>query len=124
MVWCLAGITTLANLALQVDLRAAVLAGLAVAVFDEAVRRFPRRVRVAPVPTRDADESHGLSRAEVAVMHRVCRHQTNRQIAEETFHAESTIDHQVESIKNKLGIHRRSELIVWGRARGFGDDDP
>ena len=57
-------------------------------------------------------------------MHWVSRHQTNRQIAEETFHAESPVDHQVESIKNKLGIHKRSELIVWGRARGFGNDDP
>lgn len=115
----LAVLTAAVNLALRVDWRAAVAAGVAVAVFDEVLGRFAKPA-AAPGP---GAPGHGLTRTEVAILREVCRFKTNRQIATERFRAEKTIDRHVENIKNKLGIHGRSGLIVWAREHGICADD-
>jgi non-specific serine/threonine protein kinase len=43
----------------------------------------------------------------------VARGRTNRQIAEQLFIAERTVDTHVEHIRDKLDVHSRAEIAAW-----------
>ena len=43
----------------------------------------------------------------------------NREIAEKLFISERTVDGHLEHIREKLGVHTRSEVAVWATTQGL-----
>jgi non-specific serine/threonine protein kinase len=54
-----------------------------------------------------------LTRREQEIARLVARGRTNRQIAEQLFIAERTVDTHVEHIRDKLDVHSRAEIAAW-----------
>ena len=50
----------------------------------------------------------------------VCRGKSDAEIATELRLARNTVRNHVASLYQKLGVNRRSALIVWARERGIG----
>jgi DNA-binding NarL/FixJ family response regulator len=80
----------------------------------------------APIPTArqlpQAEPAEGpLSRREVEVVKLVMAGMTNRQIAQELFIAERTVEGHVERIRGKLGVRSRTEAAMWAVKHGVGE---
>jgi len=66
------------------------------------------------VPSMNAARSAApLSRRESEVALLVSEGLSNREIARRLFIAERTAEYHVESIRNKLGVHSRTQIAVW-----------
>jgi Bacterial regulatory proteins, luxR family len=52
----------------------------------------------------------------------VCRGKSDPEIATELKLARNTVRNHVASLYQKLGVNRRSALIVWARERGIGGE--
>jgi predicted ATPase/class 3 adenylate cyclase/DNA-binding CsgD family transcriptional regulator len=79
-------------------------------------------------PARDKEQLAGLlgrprstrlTRREQEVARLVARGRTNRQIAEQLFVAERTVDTHVEHIRDKLDVHSRAEIAAWVTESGL-----
>jgi DNA-binding NarL/FixJ family response regulator len=91
----------------------------------------PRRFGATPIPqasiptTRQlpaAEPVEGpLSRREVEVVKLVMTGMTNRQIGQELFIAERTVEGHVERIRGKLGVRSRTEAALWAARHGVGE---
>lgn len=120
-------VTVVANLVLGVSWQLALLAGAAVALFGALAPRLPgprlERVQEA-IPPLEAQPppAHPLTRSELEVAILVANGLTNKEIARIRFKAERTIDNQIQSCYNKLGINSRVELALWVRNHGFLPD--
>jgi DNA-binding NarL/FixJ family response regulator len=57
-----------------------------------------------------------LSRREHQVAQLVARGLTNRQIAEELFLSERTVENHVQHILAKLGLRNRTQIATWSGA--------
>ena len=73
--------------------------------------------QLASLPTRP--RSTRLTRREQEVARWVARGRTNRQIAEQLFVAERTVDTHVEHIRDKLDVHSRAEIAAWVTESGL-----
>jgi DNA-binding NarL/FixJ family response regulator len=62
-----------------------------------------------------------LSRREVEVVKLVMAGMTNRQIGQELFIAERTVEGHVERIRGKLGVRSRTEAAIWAARHGVGE---
>ena len=62
-----------------------------------------------------------LSRREVEVLKLVMAGMTNRQIGQELFIAERTVEGHVERIRGKLGVRSRTEAALWAVRHGVGE---
>jgi len=49
---------------------------------------------------------------------------TNRQIAEQLFNSERTIETHVQKIAGKLGFTRRTQIAAWANVNGLLDEEP
>ena len=63
-----------------------------------------------------------LTRRERQVVALLARGMTNRQIAEQLFNSERTIETHVQKIAGKLGLSRRTQIATWANANGLRDD--
>ena len=52
----------------------------------------------------------------------VCQGRSDAEIATELGLARNTVRNHVASLYRKLGVNRRSALVVWARERGIGGD--
>ena len=80
-----------------------------------AALRQPLAVRVA---TQDGNP---LTRREREVLKRVGRGSTDQEIAQELALSHHTVRNHVASLHRKLGVKRRSAVVVWARERGLVD---
>ncbi len=62
-----------------------------------------------------------LTRREREVLKRVGRGSTDKEIAEELALSQNTVRNHVASLHRKLGVKRRSAVVVWARERGLVD---
>jgi PAS domain S-box-containing protein len=63
-----------------------------------------------------------LTRRERQVLAAMCRGLVDKDIAAELHIAPTTARNHVVSIYSKLGVHRRSDAVIWARQRGFTGD--
>ncbi len=85
-----------------------------------ALRQPPRPGQSrAQIATTFAD----LTPREREVLTLVCRGKSDPEIAAELKLARNTVRNHVASLYQKLGVNRRSALIVWARERGIGGGD-
>jgi DNA-binding NarL/FixJ family response regulator len=121
----IATVTVLANLALGVAWLLALIAGGAVLLFGELSPRLlrARQPAVVPPPASGAEPGppgvYPLTRKEVEVAILVAQGKTNKEIANQLFNSERTIDNHVQHIYNKLTIDSRAELALWVQERGL-----
>jgi DNA-binding NarL/FixJ family response regulator len=117
-VLAVAAITLVANLVLQVPPAAALLAAgsvfLAFAVFR---RVFP--TRTGPGLTARPAPPGGLSPRELEVAVQVAEGLTNKEIGQNLFRAERTVDNHVQHIFNKLGFNSRAQIAAWVATQGL-----
>jgi DNA-binding NarL/FixJ family response regulator len=69
--------------------------------------------------TRDADPVQPLSSREREVLQLVARGHTYREVAEELFIAEKTVENHVRNILGKLHLNRKQELIRYALEHGI-----
>jgi predicted ATPase/DNA-binding NarL/FixJ family response regulator len=76
-----------------------------------------------PLPALQADNDGAnaarLTRRERQVAALLARGLTNRQIAEQLFNSERTIETHVQKIAGKLGFTRRTQIATWANAHGL-----
>ena len=63
-----------------------------------------------------------LTKRELATLELVARGLTNPAIAQELSISANTVRNHVQAIYKKLGVNARVDLVLWARARGFGDE--
>jgi DNA-binding CsgD family transcriptional regulator len=73
-------------------------------------------------PAQAAASVADLTPREREVLTLVCRGKSDPEIAAELKLARNTVRNHVASLYQKLGVNRRSALIVWARERGIGGD--
>jgi PAS domain S-box-containing protein len=73
-------------------------------------------------PTQAAASVTDLTAREREVLALVCRGASDPEIATELRLARNTVRNHIASLYQKLGVNRRSALIVWARERGIGGD--
>lgn len=69
-------------------------------------------------------ELSDLSPRERDVLSLLCEGFTDKEIAAQLNVSPNTVRNRVTSLYAKLGLHRRSEAIIWARRRGFPDGSP
>jgi PAS domain S-box-containing protein len=74
-------------------------------------------------PAQAAASIADLTAREREVLTLVCRGKNDPEIAADLKLARNTVRNHVASLYQKLGVNRRSALIVWARERGIGGDD-
>jgi PAS domain S-box-containing protein len=65
-----------------------------------------------------------LTAREHDVLGLICQGRTDEEIAQSLRVSRNTVRNQVASIYGKIGVHRRSAVIVWARERGFTGEAP
>jgi DNA-binding NarL/FixJ family response regulator len=87
---------------------------------EEAVEYALSREEEIDPPTTPAPEEPSAGQAPVALTHReeevaamVARGMSNRQIAQELYLSERTIENHIANIKRKLGRTSRTEIAAW-----------
>jgi PAS domain S-box-containing protein len=85
--------------------------------FSRSVVERLANVRVNKTGHRSAQLTD-LTRRELAVLGFISRGWSNDEIARELGIAKNTVRNYVASIYDKIGVHRRSEAIIWARERG------
>jgi PAS domain S-box-containing protein len=83
-----------------------------------ALRHPPRPGQSPAQATGIAD----LTPRELEVLTLVCRGKSDPEIAAELRLARNTVRNHLASLYQKLGVNRRSALVVWSRERGLGGD--
>ncbi|MFN8538967.1 MAG: LuxR C-terminal-related transcriptional regulator [Thermomicrobiales bacterium] len=83
----------------------------------------------APAPTAAQPPGDGaltakLTRRERQVVELLACGLTNRQIAEQLFNSERTIETHVQKIGSKLGFTRRTQIATWANANGLAATTP
>ena len=73
-----------------------------------------------PVEARSGDATT-LTRREREVLKRVGHGSTDQEIAQELALSQNTVRNHVAALHRKLGVKRRSAVVVWARERGFVD---
>ena len=73
-------------------------------------------------PAQAAASVADMTPREREVLALVCRGKSDLEIATELRLARNTVRNHVASLYQKLGVNRRSALIVWARERGIGSD--
>jgi PAS domain S-box-containing protein len=85
-----------------------------------AALRHP--ARPGQSPAQAAASVADLTAREREVLTLVCQDKSDPEIAMELHLARNTVRNHVASLYQKLGVNRRSALIVWARERGIGSD--
>jgi DNA-binding NarL/FixJ family response regulator len=73
-------------------------------------------------PAEAAASIADLTPRELEVLTLVCRGTSDLEIAAELRLARNTVRNHLASLYHKLGVNRRSALVVWSRERGIGGD--
>jgi PAS domain S-box-containing protein len=73
-------------------------------------------------PAQAAASVADLTAREREVLALVCRGRSDPEIATELKLARNTVRNHLASLYQKIGVNRRSALIVWARERGIGGD--
>jgi PAS domain S-box-containing protein len=73
-------------------------------------------------PAQAAASVADLTPRELEVLTLVCRGKSDPEIAAELRLARNTVRNHLASLYQKLGVNRRSTLVVWARERGLGGD--
>src|SRR5918994_3478879 len=73
-------------------------------------------------PAQAAASIADLTPRELEVLTLVCRGKSDPEIATELKLARNTVRNHLASLYQKLGVNRRSALVVWARERGLGSD--
>jgi len=74
-------------------------------------------------PAQVAASIADLTPRELEVLTLVCRGKSDAEVAAELRLARNTVRNHLASLYQKLGVNRRSALVVWARERGIGGDD-
>ena len=72
-------------------------------------------------PGATAHDDTPLTRREREILKRVGRGSTDKEIADELALSQNTVRNHVASLYRKLGVNRRSAVVVWARERGMVD---
>jgi DNA-binding NarL/FixJ family response regulator len=81
-----------------------------------AAMRHPAR------PAQAAASVADLTAREREVLTLICQGKSDPEIATELKLARNTVRNHIASLYQKLGVNRRSALIVWARERGIGGE--
>ncbi len=73
-------------------------------------------------PAQVAASIADLTPRELEVLTLVCRGKSDPEIAAELRLARNTVRNHLASLYQKLGVNRRSALVIWSRERGIGGD--
>jgi DNA-binding NarL/FixJ family response regulator len=73
-------------------------------------------------PAQAAAGVADLTTREREVLALVCQGKSDPEIATELKLARNTVRNHVASLYQKIGVNRRSALVVWARERGIGGD--
>ncbi|MDN5874441.1 MAG: LuxR C-terminal-related transcriptional regulator [Sinobacteraceae bacterium] len=60
-----------------------------------------------------------LTTRERQVLERICKGQTDAEIAAALQISRNTVRNHVANLYDKIGVNRRSAAVVWGRERGL-----
>ena len=83
---------------------------------------FDRRVRarLAHVNREDADASAELTKRERDILGLLAQGRSNRDIAAALGLTTTTVRNYVSDVYRKIGVHSRTQALLWARARGVG----
>ena len=84
-----------------------------------AVLRHPPRPGQSPAQAAGIAD---LTPRELEVLTLVCRGRSDPEIGVELRLARNTVRNHLASLYHKLGVNRRSALVIWARERGIGGD--
>jgi DNA-binding NarL/FixJ family response regulator len=109
--------TLATDLAVGWDWRIAMIAGILVLAFGEAIG-FALRPKSQPsqapfIPPARRSDLHPLTRRQAEIARLVAEGLTNKEMAKRLWLSERGAEGNIQNIYNKLGIHKRSELTRW-----------
>jgi PAS domain S-box-containing protein len=111
----------------EAELMAAIEAVMADASwFSQAVVEKLAALRTPPRPGQLQGAASGLADLtgrEREVLTMICGGLSDAEIGSELKLSRNTVRNHVASLYRKIGVNRRSAVIVWARKRGFGDGD-
>ena len=83
---------------------------------------FDRRVRarLAHAGREDAGASAGLTKRERDILGLLAQGRSDRDIAASLGLTATTVRNYVSDVYRKIGVHSRTEALLWARARGVG----
>jgi PAS domain S-box-containing protein len=87
-----------------------------------AMRHPAHPARPGQSPAQAAASVADLTAREREVLTLVCQSKSDPEIATELKLARNTVRNHVASLYQKLGVNRRSALVVWARERGIGGE--
>lgn len=70
-------------------------------------------------PSDSGSDLDALTTRERQVLERICKGQTDAEIAAALQISRNTVRNHVANLYNKIGVNRRSAAVVWGRERGL-----
>lgn len=88
--------------------------------FLAAAQAYVPQMRPPTARRATKEEWSGLTEREREVATHVTRGRSNREIAEALVLSERTVETHIGNILGKLGFASRSQIAVWGAARGLG----
>ena len=93
--------------------------------FSHGVVEKLAALRHPPRPGQSPAQAAGIADLpprELEVLTLVCRGMSDPEIAAELRLARNTVRNHLASLYHKLGVNRRSALVIWARERGIGGD--
>ncbi|MGF9762222.1 response regulator transcription factor [Microvirga sp. 0TCS3.31] len=87
-----------------------------------AALRHPPRPGQSPAQAQATASVADLTPREREVLTLVCQGKSDPEIGTELKLARNTVRNHIASLYQKLGVNRRSALIVWARERGIGGE--
>ncbi|MEK9284584.1 PAS domain S-box protein [Bradyrhizobium sp. ISRA442] len=103
----------------ETDLVAAIEAVVRDAQFGRNVVEKLAQIRRSDEATAPPAQIGDLTRRELEILGRISQGQSDEKIAHALAVSRNTVRNHVASIYGKIGVHRRSEAVVWGRERGL-----
>ena len=73
---------------------------------------------------RRAPELADLTARETDILSLICQGMADKEVARSLDLALNTVRNHVSALYGKLGVHRRSEAVIWARDRGFSGTEP
>jgi DNA-binding NarL/FixJ family response regulator len=86
---------------------------------DTGERKIPPFPRAKVAATANSPDAAGLTNREREILRLIARGATNREVADSLVISEGTVKNHLSNIFSRLGLHDRTQAVMYARERGL-----